>query len=395
MINRLAQARIINLLQQFPAVAILGPRQVGKTTLAQNIAKELLPAVYLDLEKPSDLAKLYEAELYLNIQKGKLVIIDEIQRVPGLFQVLRSAIDERKQQGYKVGQFLLLGSASLELLQQSSESLAGRIIYQELSGFLISEINLLPEYKIEQLWLRGGFPDSFLAMDDSASLEWRWAFIRTYLEREIPQFGFRIPAETLRRLWTMLAHSQGTLLNASRLATSLEISVPTLNKYIELLIDLLLVRALRPWSGNVGKRMVKTPKIFIRDSGLAHALLNLSTQEDLLSHPVVGSSWEGFIIENILTQLPPGASTWFYRTAAGAEIDLVIEIGTRYRFAIEIKRTLQPAVSKGFMIGCEDIEATHRYIVYSGKEFYPLKPDIFAVPADKINTQLLNDMGLK
>jgi predicted AAA+ superfamily ATPase len=365
---------------------------VGKTTIAQNIAKHLPPAIYLDLERPSDLAKLAETELYLQSQAGKLIIIDEIQRFPNLFQPLRSIIDSQRQQGHHAKQFLLLGSASLDLLQQSSESLAGRIIYQELTGLLINEIRSLASYEVAQLWLRGGFPESFLASDDSYSLEWRWAFIKTYLERDIPQLGPRVPAETLRRLWTMLAHSQGTILNSSRLAMGLGVSVPTINRYLDLLVDLLLVRKLQPWSGNIGKRLVKSPKIYIRDSGLTHALLQIKSQEDLLSHPIVGTSWEGFIIENILALLPAGAMASFYRTAAHAEIDLVIEMNTQRRIAIEIKRNLRPTISKGFMQGCDDIQATHRYVVYPGKEIFPIAKNVTVIPAEEISMRVITDL---
>jgi predicted AAA+ superfamily ATPase len=299
MITREAQIEIAQLLDEFPAVAVLGPRQVGKTTLAEEIATSISPhPIYLDLESPTDQTKLREPEAYFELHKGQLVILDEIQRVPELFAILRGVIDRRRQQGYKTGQFLILGSASLDLLKQASESLAGRIAYKELSGLTATEIIAQKTGDQNGLWLRGGFPDSFLAKTDLASLRWRLNFIGTYLERDVPQFGPRILATTLRLLWTMLAHNQGAQLNMAQLGANLGITIPTTKRYIELLEDLLLIRNLRPWSGNVGKRLVKAPKVYIRDSGITHALLNLTTLDDLLggirwSEPVgKGSSWK-------------------------------------------------------------------------------------------------------
>lgn len=380
MITREAQSEILTLLEEFPAVGLLGPRQVGKTTLSEQISALLdTEPIYLDLESPTAQAKLSDPETYFELHKGKLIILDEVQRVPELFQILRGVIDRRRREGLKSGQFLILGSASLELLKQSSETLAGRIAFKELSGLTVSEIAGTDQNQPESLWLRGGFPDSFLAKTDEASLRWRLNFISTYLEREVPQFGARIPAVTLRRLWTMIAHSQGGQLNLATIGASLDISGPTAKRYIELLEDLLLIRSLRPWFGNVGKRLVKTPKIYIRDSGLVHALLNLTTIDDVLGHPVVGGSWEGFVIENLLSSLPVGVTSWFYRTSAGAEIDLVIEQNAEKKYAIEIKRSSSPSVSKGFYLGCEDIGATHRFVVYSGKERFPLTKSITAI----------------
>ena len=379
MIKRNTTLEIAQLLEEFPAVGVLGPRQVGKTTLAQELADTISPQpVYLDLESPRDRAKLSEPEAYFELHQHQLIILDEIQRIPELFSILRGVIDRRRRQGQKTGQFLILGSASLDLLKQSSESLAGRIAYRELSGFNVSEVEVTPAAR-DQLWLRGGFPDSFLAKSDAASLRWRLNFINTYLEREVPQFGPRIPAVTLRRLWTMLAHSQGGQLNVAALGANLDIAAPTAKRYIELLEDLLLIRTLRPWSGNIGKRLVRTPKVYIRDSGLTHALLNLTSLDDLLGHPVVGASWEGFVIENLLSVLPPGLTPWFYRTSAGAEIDLVIEKNSQQRYAIEIKRSQAPSVSKGFYLGCEDLQATKQFVVYSGTEKFLISKNVTAV----------------
>ncbi len=387
MIDRIVQGEVRELLQEFPAVALLGPRQVGKTTLAHEIASSYsMDPVYLDLERPSGIAKLSDPEDYFEKHKGRLVILDEIQRTPELFATLRGIIDLRRREGYKTGQFLILGSASLDLLRQSSETLAGRIAYKELGGINIREINRSGD--IDTLWLRGGFPDSFLAAKDTTSLTWRTNFISTYLERDIPQLGPRIPAVTLRRLWTMLAHNQGGLVNFAGLGASLGITAPTAKRYVELLEDLLLVRALRPWSGNIGKRLVKAPKVYIRDSGVTHALLNLTTIDDLLAHPVAGTSWEGFVIENLLSSLRLGVTAWFYRTAAGAEIDLVIEKNAQTRYAIEIKRSTAPTVSKGFHLGCEDIGAAKRFIVYPGKDRFTVSKGVTAISCIEMMQEL-------
>jgi predicted AAA+ superfamily ATPase len=389
MIPRIAQLEINELLDEFPAVGVLGPRQIGKTTLAELIAGSIDPEpIYLDLENPLDVAKLSDADAYFEAHKGKLIILDEVHRVPELFPVLRGVIDRRRKQGMRTGQFLILGSASLDLLKQSSETLAGRIAYRDLSGFVINEVEETGITAQNRLWLRGGFPDSFLARNDLSSFRWRLNFINTYLERDIPQFGPRIPTVLLRRLWTMLAHHQGGQLNTAQLSASLDIALPTVKRYVELLEDLFLIRTLRPWSGNVGKRLVKTPKVYIRDSGLAHALLNLATLDDLLGHPVSGHSWEGFVIENLMSVLPLGMTAWYYRTSAGAEIDLVLERGATERYAIEIKRSLSPSLSKGFYLGCEDIGAEKRYVVYPGNEKFPLAKDVIAIPLAEMVTEL-------
>jgi hypothetical protein len=379
-IPRAAQPRLEGLLRRFPAVALLGPRQSGKTTLARAVAGARGRAsVYLDLEAPSDLARLADPEHYLRSQQGRLVVLDEIHRAPDLFRVLRGLIDRGRASGRRAGQFLLLGSASIELLRQSSETLAGRIAYLELTPFLERE---LPRQRgvAEALWVRGGFPDSFLAAGDPASFEWREAFIRTYLERDIPQLGPRIPAETLRRFWTMLAHEQGQMINHARIAAGLAVSGQTVTRYLDLMTDLLLVRALRPWSRNARKRLVRSPKVYVRDSGIAHALLGLRSRDDVLAHPVAGPSWEGYVIENLCAAAPRGTAPWFYRSAAGAEIDLVLEVPGAGTLAIEIKRSLAPALSKGFVIGCADVRATRRYLVYPGTDVFPLDRRTTALP---------------
>ena len=382
MIKRALEPAIRTLLSRFPAVVILGPRQVGKTTLALSLAKELGEhALYLDLELPSVRGKLSDPELYLGQHEDRLVILDEIHRVPGIFQILRSLIDKRRRKGNRSRQFLLLGSASIDLLQQSAESLAGRIAYQELKPFSVTEVAGTGD----RLWVRGGFPDSFLADSDENSFAWRTAFVQTYLERDVPSLGPRIPAETLRRYWQMLAHNQGQMLNAAQLANGLGVSGHTVARYLDIMVDLLLVRRLPPWASNAKKRLVRTPKVFVRDSGLVHALLGIQDKEELLGHPVVGASWEGMLIENILGALPASARTSFYRTSAGAEIDLVIEFGTKDRWAIEVKRSVaDPSPSKGFYIGSEDIKATRRIVLYPGKERYKLDPKTEVMPLEKL-----------
>lgn len=380
LIGRSAQPRVEALLRQFPAVALLGPRQAGKTTLARAIARTRgRTAVYFDLETPSDLARLADPEHYLASLEGALVILDEIHRLPGLFQVLRGLIDRGRTKGRGAGRFLALGSASIDLLRQSSETLAGRIAHVELTPLLEREVP--PRHaKGESLWVRGGFPESLLAASDAASFEWRQAFIRTYLERDIPQLGPRIPAETLRRFWAMLAHEQGQTVNHARIAAGLGVSGQTVTRYLDLLTDLLLVRQLRPWSRNMGKRLVRSPKVYVRDSGIAHALLGLRTRDDVLAHPVAGPSWEGYTIENLCAAAPRGAEAWFFRSSAGAEIDLVLELPGARLFAIEIKRSLAPGRSKGFDIASGDIGATHRFVVYPGREAFALDRRTTAIP---------------
>jgi len=385
MIKRNIGIEIKELLTEFPAVALLGPRQVGKTSLAKEIVRTTTPkSIYLDLESPTHLALLSEPESYFDLHQDKLIVLDEIHRVPELFAILRGVIDRNREAGHKTGQFLILGSASLDLIKQSSESLAGRIAYKELTGFGISEIDRIPDVDQNDLWLRGGFPDSLLSKSVDASFRWRSNFISTYLERDIPQFGFNLPANTLRRLWTMLAHSQGSQLNTAKIGASLDITSPTVKKYIELLEELLLIRTLRPWSGNVKKRLVKSPKVYIRDSGITHSLLSLKTLDDILGHPIAGASWEGYVIENVLSCLADGVAAWFYKTSAGAEIDLVIEYNWQKRIAIEIKKSLAPKISKGFYIGCEDINANQKFVIYPGNERFPLSKDVEVISLPKI-----------
>ena len=296
--------------------------------------------------------------------------------MPDLFRVLRGRIDERRRRGRRTRQFLLLGSASDALLRQSSESLAGRIIYEELPGVDVLEVG----GEQETLWLRGGFPDAFNTRNDAASMRWRQSFVRTYLERDIPQFGVRVPAETLQRFWRMLAHRQGGLLNTSELARSLDVSVPAVKRHVDLLSDLMLVRRLPPYFANVGKRLVKTPKVYVRDSGILHSLLGIGTLDDVLSHPVVGASWEGFVIENLIAAAPFGTDAWFYRTRVGAEIDLLLLLPDRRLWAIEVKRSSTPRTSKGFELAASDLGAAERFVVHPGREPFPLSETTLAIP---------------
>ncbi len=384
MYDRLAQTRINTALETQPAVVLLGPRQVGKTTLALEIAASR-SSVHLDLESPQDRQILSEPELYLREQAGRLVVIDEVQLMPGLFATLRSQIDTRRRAGHRTGQFLVLGSVSNALLHQSAESLAGRVSYQELTGLNLIEVG---QGGLNQLWLRGGFPEAYQALDNDISLRWRQDFIRTYLERDIPQLGPRIPAETLRRFWTMLAHNQGGLLNAAQLAAGLGVSGQSIGRYLDLMVDLMLVRRLEPWHANVGKRLVKSPKVYVRDSGLLHSLLNIGTIEDLLAHPVVGGSWEGFVVENLLSVAPRGTGAHFYRDSGGAELDLVLTLPGGEVWAVEVKRTTSPKVSRGFHTASEVVGADARFLVYAGDKEVPMQGDIRALPLPAMMARL-------
>jgi uncharacterized protein len=384
MIERRITTELYELLDTYPAVVLTGPRQVGKTTLALSIA-EARPSIYLDLESDADRAKLADPELYLAQYEDKLVILDEVHRLPGLFQNLRGLIDRGRRAGRRTGRFLLLGSASIDLLKQSGETLAGRIAYLEMHPIDGFEV---PASDLTRLWARGGFPDSFLASNDRVSQRWRQDFIRTYLERDIPQLGPRIPAETLRRFWTMLAHYQSGLLNAADFGRSLGVDGKTIASYLDLLVDLLLVRRLEPWHANVSKRLVKSPRIYVRDSGITHTLLGLATLDEILGHPVVGGSWEGFVIESLLAAAPAGTQGNFYRTAAGAEIDLVLTLPGQRLWAIEIKRSLSPKAEKGFYQACEDIQPEKRFIVYPGSERFPLSAGTEVVPLSELGRVL-------
>lgn len=387
MIPRYATSIVQKALTREAAVALIGPRQVGKTTLAFLIG-EGQPSIYLDLEARGDREKLSDPVQFLRRHTDKLVILDEIHRVPTLFEALRGIIDEGRRIGKATGRFLLLGSANIDLMRQS-ETLAGRIEYVDLG--ILNALEIKDYSELEKLWLRGGFPRSFLAADDEDSYLKRQNFVRTYLERDIPLFGPRIASEMLERLWIMLAHHQGAMINQTDLSRSLGVSVTTIKNYIDLLTDLLLVRQLHPYATNVSKRLVKTPKTFIRDSGLVHALLGIETFDELLGHPIVGASWEGFVIENLLSAAPFRTLSSFYRTARGAEIDLVLEHGGKHGlWAIEVKKGFVPKMQKGFLVGLEDIQPKKAFIVYGGKDRFPKSKDVEVISLIELCQELSN-----
>lgn len=384
MIERSLLPTVTRSLANFPAVALLGPRQCGKTTLAKSIAAQYSNSLYLDLERPSDLGKLADAELFLSRNADRLVVLDEVQRKPELFTVLRSLIDVKRN----AGRFLLLGSASPQLLQQTSESLAGRIIFHELAPFTVDEIK--PAHtELQNFWLRGGFPPSWLAQTDDLSTLWRESFISTHLERDIPSFGIRIPGQTLHRFWQMLAHLHGQLWNASRLATGFGVSAPTVQHYLDILEATYMLRRLPPLHANVGKRLVKSPKIYLRDSGLLHTLLGITSLNQLAGHPILGASWEGWVLEQIAHLLGSRWQLSFYRTSGGAEMDVVAEQGNR-RLCFEIKFSSAPTVSKGFWSAVADLEPTQTFVVAPVEQPYPLAAGVEVIPAgrmtDWINT---------
>lgn len=393
MIPRLLEENIVQALHTMPVVALLGPRQVGKTTLAFEITKNKLDkeVAYLDLELDSDLAKLNEPEAYLKRFENKLLIIDEVQRKPDLFRVLRSLVDMRKRSGEKSGHFLLLGSASRDLLQQSSETLAGRIRYLELSPLSILELYKADPlgFNVEKLWFRGGFPDCYLAESDDDSWEWRSDFIASYVERDIPLMGPKVPATRMKRFWSMLAHWHGQQVNLSSLGKSLEVDHKTIRSYLDILTDFYMVRQIQPWAGNTKKRLVKSPKVYIRDSGILHRLLNISDYETLLGHPSLGASWEGFVVESIISSLSSKWQYSYYRTSGQAEIDLVLEGPKQEVWAVEIKRSSAPKVSKGFHLASEDVKATKKIVVYPGQDRFPIANNTEAINISTFLSELL------
>ncbi len=370
-------ARVRRLLRRSPAVAILGPRQAGKTTLARAVAHGATgPVTAFDLEDPADLARLADPMLALRPLRG-LVILDEVQRRPELFPTLRVLADRSRTPA----RFLVLGSASPDLLHQSSESLAGRLAFHELGGLSVDEVGVR---RLDQLWLRGGFPRAFLAASNAASLDWRLDLIRTFLERDVPQLGVSIPAATLRRFWTMLAHYHGQIWNASEFARSFGVSDMTVRRYLDLLAATFVVRVLQPWHENVGKRQVKSPKIYLADSGLLHALLNLRSREDLERHPKVGASFEGFAIAALVDRLGARWSEcYFWATHAGAELDLLIVRGRR-RIGFEIKRTVSPAVTPSMRAALKDLKLARLDVIHAGEHTFDLAPRIRAVALSRI-----------
>lgn len=366
-------------LLDFPAVAVLGPRQCGKSTLAKEIISTRKDAIYLDLERPTDLAKFQDPELFLALHSNKLICLDEVQRLPDIFAPLRAIIDNQRRKG----QFLILGSASRDLIRQSSETLAGRIAYLELTPFLYSEIDKRPpNLSLQQHWMHGGFPDSLLAKSEKASRKWRENFIRTFLERDIPQLGFRIPSATLRRVWQMCAHTQGQLLNSSQLGSALGVSHTTFRSYIDLLAETYMLRVLPPYTANLKKRLVKAPKVYLRDTGILHTLLSIDTFDDLLGHPVFGASWETFAMENTIAAYPDWEPS-FYRTAAGTEIDLVLARGNRI-IAFEFKASTTPRLTKGFWNGLKDLNVDQAWVIAPVEESYPLSDKVKISPLSEI-----------
>lgn len=393
-IQRTLYPQLVESLQIFPVVGLIGPRQVGKTSLARQLAADMTAhaaqigpsasaqpgqgAVMLDLERPSELARLAEPELFLEPLADRLVILDEVQLVPHLFSVLRSLVDANR----RPGRFLILGSAAPDLIQKSPETLAGRVEFLELAPLTMPE--LTHQQPVEQhstdvsvdmattLWCRGGFPDSYLARSDAQSLRWRDAFVRSYLERDIPLLGIRVSSATLRRFWLMLAHLHGQLWNASTLAGSLGLSAPTVRHYLDILEGTFMVRVLQPYHANLGKRLVKSPKVYLRDSGLLHALLNLPNHQALLGHPVLGASWEGWVIEQILAQAPAGSRPSFFRTASGNEIDLLLELPGGQLRAIEIKHSATPKLGKGFAEALDALNLEHGFVIAQVDEPYAL-----------------------
>ena len=369
----------------FPAVAILGPRQCGKSTLIKSLDKNFDNIIYLDLQRESDLNQLLDPELFFKINSDKIICLDEIQLVPKLFSVLRSIIDSNRVNG----KFILLGSASQDLIQQTSESLAGRIGILHLSPFLINELDYLENFDLQKFWFRGGFPNSYLSKNDENSSIWIQNYIRTYIERDIPQLGFQIPALQLRRLLTMCAHNQGQQLNLSKLAESLNLTHPTIKRYIDLLEQTFIVRTIPPFEINIKKRLIKAPKVFVRDSGILHQLLAIPNFNSLMGNPVFGSSWEGIVIENIIVNMPSW-DYFFYRTATGDEIDLILKKGNQI-IAIECKASAAPKVAKGFYRSLEVIKPNKTFIIAPTNDTYKIAETITVTGLDNFIKTVMNN----
>lgn len=362
-IKRSITEKLFKRLENNPAVALLGARQVGKSTLANMIVGQFKKSVYLDLELDSDREKIErDRELFLNANADKLICLDEIQHLPELFKVLRGVIDSKERNA----QFLILGSASRDLIKQSSETLAGRIAYLEITPFLRYEV---PDTNFFEYWLRGGYPKSLLANDDETSFAWRNDYIKTFLERDLPSLGFRVPASVLKKFWTMLAHSQGQIMNYAKLGSSLDVSIHAIKNYIHILEETLVIRVLQPYYGNEKKRLVKSPKVYIRDTGILHSLLRIQDINDLLGHPVVGGSFETLVIENIITSFPRW-DAYFYRDSTGNEVDLVLEKGLK-KIAIEIKSSTAPKIEKGFWNSMKFLKPDEMWCIAQVDTKYP------------------------
>lgn len=388
-IKRKIHDEVTKALSCFPVVAILGPRQCGKSTLAHKITEEVGNSIFLDLERESDLRKLTDPELFLSSCSEKLVCFDEIQRKPDLFSTLRVLVDEDRRNG----RFLILGSASRELLRQSSESLAGRICYLELTPFMITELEKGKNeiFGTFDFLLKGGFPESILTDKNEKSILWRENFIRTFLERDIQLFGFNVSPSVMRRMWTMLAHSHGQTANYSKFASSLGLSSPTIKHYIEILAETYMIRILPPFESNLKKRLIKAPKVYIRDSGILHTLLEIDDLNQLLGHPIFGMSWEGFCVENILSSISDRCKPFFYRTSSGNELDLILEKGNQ-RIALEFKASKAPSITKGFWLSMEELEISQSLVVAPVDSAYPIKENVH-VSTIQNAIQVLNNLA--
>lgn len=369
-VRRKAESEVRDYLKIFPAVTILGPRQCGKSTLVKILSESIESFIYLDLQNIDDLNKLSEPSLFFQANPHATICLDEIQFVPELFSVLRSTIDKNR----KTGRFILLGSASRDLIQKTSESLAGRVGFIELTPFTIQEIIDKEGFTIGTFWNRGGFPDSYLADNDKASSLWRENFIRTFVERDIPQLGINIPSLQLRRLLMMCSHLQGQLFNASKIGESLGITHTTVRRHLDILEQTFIIRTLMPYEGNLKKRLIKSPKVYVRDSGILHRLLQIADFNALMGHPIIGSSWEGFVIENIISSLRD-CNFSFYRSSGGDELDLIIQRGNK-TIAVECKASTAPQVTKGFWSAIKEVNPDKTYIIAPIIGSYPYKEGV-------------------
>ncbi len=376
-IKRKVEDTVCRYLKIFPVVAVLGPRQCGKSTLVKSLVTNWNNSLYLDLQNDPDLSKLDQPIYFFESNANKIICLDEIQLVPKLFSILRSVVDNNRQNG----KFILLGSASRDLIQQTSETLAGRIGMVYLSPFTMNELSNLDGFSLNTFWLRGGFPDSYLALNDAFSKIWRDNFVKTFIERDIPQLGFQIPALQLKRLLTMCAHNQGQILNYSKLGESLGLTHPTIKRYIDLLEQTFIVRTLFPYEVNVKKRLVKSPKVFVRDSGILHQLLAIADYNSLLGNPIFGASWEGVVVENVIVNNPDW-DYYFYRTATGDELDLILTKGTQ-RIAIECKASTAPKLTKGFYRALEVVQPHKTYVIIPTQVLYDIAPNITVCGLDE------------